>query len=125
MCEYLGWVQGSGMPRIYVHLSGRDVDNAILELHGLKKKEDDANNQDLKFKECNICGKTNEFEAKICRRCARPLDIQSAMELESKEKKFIGMITPEMVEEMVNTRIKEILEQKEPNDSGNVQAGFQ
>ncbi|MFH1934314.1 MAG: tyrosine-type recombinase/integrase [Pseudomonadota bacterium] len=125
MCEYLGWVQGSGMPRVYVHLSGRDVDNAILELHGLKKPEDDINNRELKFRECNICGKTNEFEAKICRRCARSLDIQSALELESKEKKFMDMITPEMVEDLVKGKVKEILKQKGINESEMTQAGFQ
>ncbi len=26
MCHFFGWVQGSDMPRIYVHLSGRDID---------------------------------------------------------------------------------------------------
>ena len=36
MCEYLGWVQGSDMPRVYVHLSGRDVDEAILEMNGFE-----------------------------------------------------------------------------------------
>jgi site-specific recombinase XerD len=109
MCEYLGWVQGSGMPRVYVHLSGRDVDEAILAIHGLKKPEDGENHKELKFKECAICGKANEFEAKICQRCARPLDIASALELESKEKKLLGMITPEMVDEMIRIRVNEIL----------------
>ena len=112
MCEYLGWVQGSGMPRVYVHLSGRDVDNAILEIHGLKKPEDGENPKELEFKECSICGKANEFEAKICRRCARPLDIGSALELENKERKFLGMMTPKMVDEMIMIRIKEILGQE-------------
>lgn len=125
MCEYLGWVQGSGMPKVYVHLSGRDVDNAILELHGLKKPEDDINNRELKFKECKICGKTNEFEAKICRRCGRPLDIKSALELENKEKKFMDMITPKMVDDMIKDRIKEILEKKGMNESEQAQVGFQ
>ena len=33
MCVYLGWIQGSGMPKIYVHLSGRDILPAVLELN--------------------------------------------------------------------------------------------
>ncbi|NJD54198.1 MAG: hypothetical protein FIB07_15190 [Candidatus Methanoperedens sp.] len=32
MCNYLGWVMGSGMPRIYVHLSGDDLDMAMVKL---------------------------------------------------------------------------------------------
>ena len=32
MKEYFGWTQASDMAAIYVHLSGRDVDNALLKL---------------------------------------------------------------------------------------------
>lgn len=33
------WVQGSGMPAVHVHLSGRDVDDAILKANGFTKPE--------------------------------------------------------------------------------------
>lgn len=39
MKEYTGWVQGSDMASVYVHLSGRDVDNAILGAYGLKGQD--------------------------------------------------------------------------------------
>ncbi len=32
LCEWFGWVQGSSVPARYVHLSGRDIDNAYLTL---------------------------------------------------------------------------------------------
>ncbi len=32
--KYLGWVPGSDMVRIYVHLANEDVDEAILKMHG-------------------------------------------------------------------------------------------
>ena len=35
MNDYFGWGQGSGMPSVYVHLSGRDVDDAILKANGI------------------------------------------------------------------------------------------
>jgi len=35
MNDYFGWVQGSGMPSVYVHLSGRNVDDAILKANGI------------------------------------------------------------------------------------------
>jgi integrase len=38
MNDYFGWVQGSGMPSIYVHLSGRDVDDAVLKANGITNK---------------------------------------------------------------------------------------
>jgi integrase len=37
--ELLGQVQGSDMPSVYVHLSGRDVDNALLKAHGLTQNK--------------------------------------------------------------------------------------
>ena len=39
MNVYFGWVQGSDMPSIYVHLSGRDVDDVILKANGVVDKD--------------------------------------------------------------------------------------
>ncbi len=44
MNMYFGWVQGSGMPGVYVHLSGRDIDDAILKANGVIEKEAPAVN---------------------------------------------------------------------------------
>jgi integrase/recombinase XerD len=33
--QLMGWTMGSSMAQVYVHLSGRDLDNALLALHGL------------------------------------------------------------------------------------------
>lgn len=35
LCYYSGWVMGSNMAAIYVHLSGRDIDNAIFDMNGI------------------------------------------------------------------------------------------
>lgn len=35
LCYYSGWVMGSNMAAIYVHLSGKDIDNAIFEMNGI------------------------------------------------------------------------------------------
>jgi len=109
MCAYLGWVQGSDMPRVYVHLSGRDVDNAILEMHGLKKPDESEKQKEMSIKRCEICGQVNEFEAKICRRCARPLDIESALEIQKKEEKLLSMLSPGIIDELIKARVSEIL----------------
>ncbi|MDD5163510.1 MAG: tyrosine-type recombinase/integrase [Candidatus ainarchaeum sp.] len=37
--EYFGWVQESKMAAQYVHLSGKQVDDAILRMHGLKEPD--------------------------------------------------------------------------------------
>ncbi len=37
MNVYFGWVQGSDMPAVYVHLSGRDIEGAIKRVCGLSQ----------------------------------------------------------------------------------------
>ena len=39
MNVYFGWTQGSDMPGVYVHLSGRDIDDAILKANGIIQKD--------------------------------------------------------------------------------------
>ena len=45
---FFGWTGGSKMSATYVHLSGRDVDEAILEMNGLRRTE---THEDPEFKE--------------------------------------------------------------------------
>jgi ribosomal protein L40E len=78
MCEYFGWKQGSRMPAFYVHLSGRDVDNKMLELHGLKPKDEDG--LKLKVKVCARCQFKNSPVSKFCNRCGSALDLRIALE---------------------------------------------
>ena len=40
LCQYMGWVPGSSQTATYVHLSGRDLDSAILKMKGIKIEED-------------------------------------------------------------------------------------
>ena len=72
LCEFAGWVQGNEMPRNYVHLSGRDVDEAILRAYGLIKSGES-------FKpsvpiRCVRCTTLNPFDAKMCYRCGFAID---------------------------------------------------
>jgi integrase/recombinase XerD len=39
MNAYFGWIQGSDMPSICVHLSGRDIDDAVLKANGIIEKD--------------------------------------------------------------------------------------
>jgi integrase/ribosomal protein L40E len=110
MKEYFGWVQSSDMASVYVHLSGRDVDNALLKLHGLvtfEKKESET----LKVKNCARCQERNSPVSKFCSRCGSPLDIQTAVELDEKRKtgdEAISMLVKDpSVQEII---VKKILE---------------
>ena len=79
---YAGWVQGSKMTRRYVHFSARDLEEAVLELHGLTKK--DEAKRVFRLEECPRCGRKNQPENVRCSFCGFILDSQLAEEIEQK-----------------------------------------
>jgi integrase len=80
LCEWFGWVQGSDVPARYVHLSGRDIDNAYDQMHGLYEPDEDEEQPDVV--ECPRCDELNEPGAAYCMRCGFALDQETAAELE-------------------------------------------
>jgi len=80
MNQIFGWKQGSDMPSIYVHLSGRDVDDAILGVYGLKKPSEEK--PKLTPKICPRCNISNAYDAKFCTRCGIALDITVANQID-------------------------------------------
>ena len=111
MNQYFGWVQGSDMPSTYVHLSGRDVDGAILSLYGMKedKKKDKEEFSPVK---CPRCGTMNSPGGKFCIKCGMPLDIKAAIEIENERKKMDDIMSALMkdseVQRLMARKIKEM-----------------
>ena len=81
MKAYLGWVQGSDMPSIYVHLSGRDVDNALLRTYGIAVEDGDSRTSALAPRVCGRCNERNPPTNAFCFRCGAVLDERAAQEL--------------------------------------------
>jgi DNA-directed RNA polymerase subunit RPC12/RpoP len=78
--QFAGWTYGSKMTRRYVHFSARDLEDAMLELHGLKipsKAEGLA-----KLIECPRCSSKNPFGDTRCTTCGMILDKQTALKFE-------------------------------------------
>jgi integrase/recombinase XerD len=88
MKEYLGWVGDSRMASTYVHISGRNIDNALLKLNGIKT-EDEVNSEEhtLRIKTCLRCQEVNSPTSGFCSRCGCPLDVRTAMLLREEESK--------------------------------------
>src|SRR3989338_8817112 len=68
---YFGWTGGSGMASIYVHLSGKDIEDKILEIHGMKQPE--HKEEVLKPIMCPRCERENDSTARYCYRCGMML----------------------------------------------------
>lgn len=79
---------GSVEVSTYVHLSGRNIDNALLKLNGIKT-EDEVNSEEhvLRIKMCLRCQESNSPASGFCSRCGCPLDVRTAMLLHEEESK--------------------------------------
>ncbi len=86
MNQYFGWIQGSGMPATYVHMSGRDVDNAILKMNGVAVDEKEQGKNSLLSIKCARCDMLNSNQNKHCSKCGGILDLRYAMEQEERRK---------------------------------------
>ncbi|MBU7037636.1 MAG: tyrosine-type recombinase/integrase [Theionarchaea archaeon] len=87
MNVYFGWVQGSDMPGTYVHLSGRDVDDKILQIHGLKPRNKEGKEK-LKPQVCPRCKYINSPLSSYCGRCGTVLDEKERMKLEMESREL-------------------------------------
>jgi len=110
--ELFGWTQSSKMASTYVHLSGRDVDNAILEIYGLKKKAEEGE----KIVKCPRCGEINEIGAKTCWKCGFILDPEFAKRIEEQKKKeedFVYRVIKKLIEQdpTIRKRIYQIIQE--------------
>ena len=75
---FFGWTQASDMAATYVHLSGRDVDAAILKLHGIQDEQAKEEKDKMAPKKCQRCELENPASNSMCSRCGLPLDDKSA-----------------------------------------------
>ncbi|MGB9960347.1 MAG: tyrosine-type recombinase/integrase [Candidatus Bathyarchaeales archaeon] len=80
---YAGWVHGSKMARRYVHFSARDLEETVLEIHGLKE----AKHSDgiMRPVECPRCKHMNTPNNARCEFCGYILDRNLAMKIEQEE----------------------------------------
>jgi len=86
MNVYFGWVQGSDMPSIYVHLSGRDIEGAIKQVYGLEDKEEDKT---LKPVKCPRCAELNTPYSRFCHKCGLPLDEKERLKAQLEEAEIV------------------------------------
>lgn len=101
MKKYFGWSKSSDMPGIYTHLSGRDIDNAILSYHGLKEEEKKpkAKPKILEFKICPRCEEKNVEDNLYCSKCACQLNIDYNF---SKVKEIEKRLTSKIVKDKLD-----------------------
>ena len=108
---YFGWTGDSKMAATYVHLSGRDIDNAIIHAYG-GKPDVAVEEVKLKVKVCARCQFDNPVDAKYCNRCGSPLDISTAVleektSIEIRNSLMESIKDPKLLEEIVHQYLLE------------------
>jgi integrase/ribosomal protein L40E len=102
---YCGWVNDSRMASVYVHLSGKDVDEALLKAKGIEVSKEEKPKQVVKV--CPKCNEPNSYLAHFCKRCGSPLDVKASFEMEKIEEllieylKALGEIFPQAKEKFI------------------------
>jgi hypothetical protein len=96
MKQYFGWTQSSKMASVYVHLSGRDVDQALLRINGIDVPKEEIGDIMVPL-QCPRCKKDNSPDAKFCSMCGHCLDDKFAVKIEK---------TREKVDEIMNRLIE-------------------
>jgi len=85
MKEYFGWCQSSDMAATYVHLSGRDIDSALLKLQGIEVPDDDDETREFTKRPCPRCGTSNGPAGRFCSTCGQVLDEETARQIVQQE----------------------------------------
>ncbi|MBI4146780.1 tyrosine-type recombinase/integrase [Candidatus Woesearchaeota archaeon] len=95
MNSYFGWIQGSRMPAMYVHISGKDLDEDILRINGLKLGEKPVPYKP-QMRACQRCREINSPDALYCCKCAEIVDPSLALKskLEETDKPAVNVKSP-------------------------------
>jgi len=98
MKHYFGWSQGSKMASVYIHMSGKDTDDAVLLANGIEVKKETKVSV-LTPTNCLRCGIKNEVTNKFCKSCGLSLNSDEAKNIikEDEEKNKTDELMNEFV----------------------------
>ena len=89
-----GWGKSSNMPSRYTHLNDKDVDDKMLQIMGVKKKEVE---EEAPIIECQYCHVKYSRDTLYCETCAKPLDVVEAERMKQEQKEETQAMVYEMV----------------------------
>jgi hypothetical protein len=109
------------MPSTYVHLSGRDVDGAILKAHGITVDQESNSKAAITLIKCPRCAKDVTSEDQFCPACGMVLDAKAAFQLEEERAKADSLIDLLMkddeVRSLLSRKITEMYASSQPHPS--------
>ena len=115
MNEWFGWVQGSGMPATYVHLSGRDMDSSYAKIHGIEEDVEPEISR-LSPEKCPRCRVSVAPGTIYCYQCGMALSVDEALAIMKDEQELIHM-TGELDDKAILKAVVAVYKQMKENPS--------
>jgi len=103
---FFGWTMGSDMPSTYVHLSGKDIEQKILQLSGIVPKEKEGA-PIIPTVYCLKCHEKNSVGDRFCKRCGEELPSKETIEKIEAVKQVVNQVTMFIFEKMKERKIGE------------------
>jgi len=104
LCSIFGWEIGSKQVRVYIHLSGKQVEDAYKSLYGIVKPEMSYE----KKQKCQICGELNQSDVDVCESCYNPLTITGALRVRKENEHLQEAV---QIQTQVNALAFELIQQ--------------
>ncbi len=82
--QFFGWQPGSPMAKTYVHLSGKEVEEALARAHGIEVGKVETPRARLPLV-CARCGTSNDPGGSFCLRCGGPLSLEGVEEADRRK----------------------------------------
>jgi integrase/recombinase XerD len=112
----MGWRPESRQAGVYVHISGKDVDEAYLSHLGLMNGagKEVAREEELRPIPCPRCGEPNQATEKLCFKCGSYLSLEQAIKSEEAKNSEL-----EELKKQLGNLEKEVTSRKEVDETMN------
>ena len=115
---FFGWSPGTKVVRHYIHLSGKDVDDALFALND-KDNQLKTRTYQLKSLKCIRCSEEISPGSNFCKQCALPLDLTDEYLTEKNLEMENAALKTELkkIHEEMNFKFSQILKMVQANHS--------
>jgi integrase/recombinase XerD len=115
---FFGWSPGTKVVRHYIHLSGKDIDDALFALND-KDGQSKTSTYQLKTLTCIRCSEEISPGSNFCKRCSLPLDLTNEYLTEKNLEMENAALKTELnkIHEEMNFKFSQILKMVQANPS--------
>lgn len=105
--QLAGWSMDSKQASRYVHLSNQDLENKVLELHGIKPPEEQEEVKHIEIVRCPRCDFANSDLDKYCSRCGSVLDIKTIIQQDKEAVKVENILDVSEIKQYIDKMFDE------------------